>query len=190
MIVLVVFGLAFVVTLCITIPLMIYRSDTAKNWDRQIANNGFTVTRMAGALRIDDKNKKWYVNDSQHKPIIYDFSEVINSKIEESSLFSKVQKLGVYIYTRTGGALYIPVLSSETNRNSFLYSSSHNTANQINSMLQSIISSSQIKSLDIPNIANGMDDIEEQLKKLKQMFDSGLITENEFEAKKKQILGL
>ena len=57
-------------------------------------------------------------------------------------------------------------------------------------MLQSIISSSQIKSLDIPNIANDMDDIEEQLKKLKQMFDSGLITENDFEAKKKQILGL
>ena len=63
-------------------------------------------------------------------------------------------------------------------------------------MAQSIISSAGEKSLEIPEVlsdvgtSGGMDNIEEQLKKLKAMLDSGLITEQDFEAKKKQLLGL
>ena len=178
------------------IPIAIFQSKMASNWDKQIKADGFVITRSAGAFKVDDKNKKWYINDMQHKPVVYDFSEIINSKIEENSVLNKVNKLGVYIYTKTGGAVYIALITSETKRDGFVYSSSSTVANQINSLAQSIISSAGEKSLEIPEVlsnietSDSMDNVEEQLKKLKGMLDSGLITEQDFEAKKKQLLGL
>lgn len=179
-----------------SIPIAISQSKRANDWDKQIKNDGFIITRSAGAFKVDDKNKKWYINDMRHKPVVYDFSEIINSKIEENSVLNKVNKLGVYIYTKNGGAVYIALITSETKRDGFVYSSFSSVANQINSMAQSIISSAGEKSLEIPEVlsdvgtSGGMDNIEEQLKKLKAMLDSGLITEQDFEAKKKQLLGL
>lgn len=179
-----------------SIPIAISQSKRANDWDKQIKNDGFIITRSAGAFKVDDKNKKWYINDMRHKPVVYDFSEIINSKIEENSVLNKVNKLGVYIYTKTGGAVYIALITSETKRDGFVYSSFSSVANQINSMAQSIVSSAGEKSLEIPEVlsdvgtSGGMDNIEEQLKKLKAMLDSGLITEQDFEAKKKQLLGL
>lgn len=184
------FGVIIVVTVIVTIIIVIAQAKAEKNTDKQLNEHGFNITRSAGALRIDDKNKKWCINNMQQKPIIYDFSEVLDSKIEENSVLNKVNRLGVYIYTKNYVAIYLPLINSETKRDGIIYSTSIATANQINSLAKSMISRSSEKSLDIKNITLESQDIEEQLKKFKSMVDSGLITQEDFEAKKKQLLGL
>lgn len=189
-------GVIFALLIIIAIVIVVVQIKGESNTDKRLADNGFTITRQAGSLRVDDTNKKWCINNGQNNPIIYDFSEVINSKIEENSVLNKVNKLGVYIYTKNGGAIYIPLISTETKRDSFTYTSSIFIANQINSVVQSLMSHSAEKSPDLPETANSnsgnadIEDVEEQLKKLKSMLDSGLITNEDFEAKKKQLLGI
>lgn len=171
-----------------------------KNNDRQLTQNGFSTTRCFGMLRVDDKNHKWCINNGFGEIKIYDFSEVVDCKIEENSVLNKVNKLGVYIYTLNGGAIYVPLISTETKRDSFSYNSSINMAQQMCSAFYSMKAqpaAPQIPSVPtVPVPTNSVtnnalaNDLEEQLKKLKSMADSGLITHEDFEAKKKQLLGL
>lgn len=183
-------GLMAVVIFVIVICVAVSQAKNIDNTDKLLKEHGFTTTRAADAIRVDDKNKKWCINNGQSRPIIYDFAEVLDSKIEENSVLNKVNKLGVYIYTKNGGAIYIPLINSETKRDGFVYSSSIASANQMHSLIQSVISHASEKSLDIAELTSDSVDIEEQLKKFKGMADSGLITQEDFEAKKKQLLGL
>ncbi len=189
-------GIIFVIIFIVVIAHTVAQTKRENSTDKLLAENGFTTTRCAGSLRVDDTNKKWCINNGQNNPVIYDFSEVLNCKIEENSVLNKVNRLGVYIYTKNGGAIYISLINTETKRDSFTYNTFMATANQIDSIVQSLISHSAEKSPDLPEAANSnsetadIGDIEEQLKKLKSMLDSGLITNEDFEAKKKQLLGI
>lgn len=171
-----------------------------KKTDNQLIQNGFSITRSAGVLRVDDKNRKWCINNGIGEIKIFDFSEVVDCKIEENSVLNKVNKLGVYIYTLNNGALYINLINAETKRDSFVYNSSMNEAQQICSLVQSMKAQPAVsQGLPIPTIpvptnsvanSTAADDVEEQLKKFKSMVDSGIITQEDYEAKKKQLLGL
>lgn len=188
--VVVVFGIVYLAML----------SRGVKNNDRQLTQNGFSTTRSFGMLRVDDKNRKWCINNGFGEIRIYDFSEVVDCRIEENSVLNKVNKLGIYIYTLNGGAIYVPLISTETKRDSFSYNSSINLAQQMCSAFYSMKAqpaAQQIPSVPtvpIPtnSVTNNVpaNDIEEQLKKLKNMADSGIITQEDYEAKKKQLLGL
>lgn len=186
-------AMGVVVVSTIVINICLFRNEG--KIDKRLISQGFSITRTAGSLRVDDKSKKWCINDMRHNPTIYNFSDMVDCKISENSILNKVNSLGVYLYTRNGSALYIALINAETKRDSFSYSSSLSAANQIVAVAQSIILSSNEKSLDIPNIAEksipcDIGNVEEQLRQLKQMVDSGLITEQDFEAKKRQLLGL
>lgn len=192
--------------------------------DKQLAQSGFTITRTIYSLRIDDKNRKWCINKGLGEIKMYDFSEVVDCKIEENSVLNKVNKLGVYIYTLNNGALYIDLINNATKRDSVMYNSNMNFAQQIYAAVQSMkaqpgtfsnipvpVSAGELASAagQMANIAvntgvtaedandvlqrvtaGTVDDIEEQLKKYKSMVDSGIITQEDYEAKKKQLLGL
>lgn len=190
---LIVFLICFTVigSIVSAIIIAVATSNAEKKVDNELKASGFTISKTAASLRIDEKNKKWCINNMRRNPHIYDFSDIVDSKIEENSVLNKVNSLGVYIYTKNNGAQYIPLINSETKRDSFTYSTSISAANTINSLVQSMISRSDEKSLDLPESSTtNYDNIEEQLKKLKGMADSGLITQEDFEAKKKQLLGL
>lgn len=78
----------------------------------------------------------------------------------------------------------IPILVSETKRNGILYRSCKETALKILSLLDQITSSPEHQSLDTS--ASSADEI----MKFKKLLDDGIITAEEFEAKKRQLLGL
>lgn len=190
-------GILILVGICVVLAVISYliiKAYLRKGTDERLKANGFVLTRSAGSLRVDDKNKKWYINDLMSNEKIYDFADVSDCKIDENSVLNKVNKLGVYIYTKKGGAIYISIINTEMKRDSFSYKSLWDTANQIYSIVQSMIVRSSEKSLDLPaastNSSPDIGEVEEQLKKLKGMVDSGLITQEDFEAKKKQLLGL
>lgn len=86
--------LGFIAALVVmtVIIIVVTENNHEKKVDKQLGENGFTITRRAGALRVDDKNKKWCINDLQHPPTIYDFSEIIDSAIDEVGTANIVKK--------------------------------------------------------------------------------------------------
>lgn len=188
-------GALLVLAVVLGIIIAACQSNLAKKVDQQLGENGFTITRRAGALRVDDKNKKWCINDSQHQPTIYDFSEIVDSVIDEVGTANIIKKLGVYIYTLNGGALYISLINTDTKRDSFICKTDSNIAQQIVSLAKSMIVHSEEQPLDLQQVSPSekslsTDDIEEQLKKFKGMVDNGIITQEDYDAKKKQLLGI
>ena len=97
-----------------------------------------------------------------------------------------VQKLGIRIATKVPymSHIEIPILVSETKLNGILYRSCKETALKILSLLDQITSSPEHQSLDTS--ASSADEI----MKFKKLLDDGIITAEEFEAKKRQLLGL
>ena len=92
-------------------------------------------------------------------------------------------KLGVTISFNDGNALPIPLITTETKKSSFTSNVLYRVFDKLCSLLDSIITLNQ-------NVnSNPSSDIND-LKHLKQLADEGVITQEEFEAKKKQILGL
>lgn len=190
----IIFGVIIMVAVAIAINAS--RAQNTKDNDSKLSQNGFETTRRAGALRVDDKHKKWCINDGIRAIQVYNFSDVVDCKIDENSVLNKVNKLGVYIYTLNGCAIYIPIYNEglELKRDSFLYKSSIDQAQQICSLLESIkvLKNAEPSSIvqTSTNSSVPADDIEEQLKKYKGMVDSGIITQEDYEAKKKQLLGI
>lgn len=98
--------------------------------------------------------------------------------------YQYVDKLGVNISFSDGNTLPIPLIITETKKNSFTSNVLYQVFDKLCSLLDSILASNQNVNGD--NYSNGIND----LKQLKKLADDGVITQEEFEAKKKQILGL
>lgn len=81
----------------------------------------------------------------------------------------------------------IPLITTETKKNGFIYKTSKDEAQRIVALL-SVIVDAQKASQSAPATAAGSS--ADELLKFKQLLDSGVITQEEFDAKKKQILGL
>lgn len=84
---------------------------------------------------------------------------------------------------------YIKIIATETPKSGFVYKSSYQVAQEIISLLQLICSQRKVT-----NEANNMPAQQlseaDELRKYKALMDDGIITEEEFQAKKKQLLGL
>ena len=99
-----------------------------------------------------------------------------------------VQRVSIRISTKVPlmSHVEIPILKAETEKGSFLYKSAKDIAFKVLSLLDQI-------SLQEDQIAaqgnRGFSEADEILK-YKQLLDSGVITQEEFEAKKRQLLGI
>lgn len=97
--------------------------------------------------------------------------------------YQYVDKLGVTISFNDGNTLPILLITTETKKSSFTSNVLYRVFDKLCSLLDSIITLNQ-------NVnSNPSSDIND-LKHLKQLADEGVITQEEFEAKKKQILGI
>lgn len=94
--------------------------------------------------------------------------------------YQYVDKLGVTISFCDGSSLPIPLITTETKKNSFTSNILYQVFDKLCSLLDSIIASNKNVNNENSNINN--------LKQLKQLVDEGVITQEEFEIKKKQIL--
>lgn len=84
--------------------------------------------------------------------------------------------------------IYINFIEAETKKDSYLYKSIYPMAQEALSLLN-IICQSQRENANQSANNNSSSDADEILK-FKQLLDSGIITQEEFDAKKKQLLGL
>lgn len=85
--------------------------------------------------------------------------------------------------------VYINFIKAETKKDSFIYKSIYPLAQEALSLLN-IICQSQKKNTNQNASTSNTDSDADEILKFKQLLDSGIITQEEFDAKKKQLLGL
>lgn len=84
---------------------------------------------------------------------------------------------------------YIKLISSTTNKNSMIYRSAYQDAQEIISLLQLICNQRNTMS-DTTKESAQQSSPADEIYRYKALMDNGIITEEEFKAKKKQLLGL
>lgn len=80
---------------------------------------------------------------------------------------------------------YIDLISSRTKKNGIIYKTCYNTAQEILSCLEIICAQQQQDHIEAQPVSAA-----DEIKKYKELLDAGAITKEEYEAKKKQLLGL
>lgn len=94
-----------------------------------------------------------------------------------------IDHLGIVINLTDGSNFEIPVLRSKTKSNSFV-------AKVAYSALKNIISILEAWTAEKSDVSVSNNDIPSEIRKYKSLADEGIITHEEFETKKKQLLGL
>lgn len=84
---------------------------------------------------------------------------------------------------------YIKLISAETAKNGFVYKAAFQNAQEILSLLHVICSQRSSASTE-PQTSTRPVSSAEEIRKYKELLDDGIITEEEFQAKKTQLLGL
>lgn len=82
--------------------------------------------------------------------------------------------------------IYIPLIHSKTKTSSFIYKTSYKFAQEILSTLSVITENSEIDA----NVNNSSYSAADEILKFKKLLDNGIITNDEFNIKKKELLGL
>ena len=110
--------------------------------------------------------------------------------VEYFKVNNKCNSLNIMVYLNDANRPYIniPILTIETDKTSALYKNSVLLAQEICSVLEFAINQKTLQSYS--DNSNNEKTNKEQLQELKEIFEEGLITQEEYEAKKKQILGL
>ncbi|QAS70649.2 DUF4428 domain-containing protein [Oenococcus sicerae] len=98
--------------------------------------------------------------------------------------FSVINELSLDIFFRDNSTQHISYISTETKTDSFTYRESEKQLNFLVNKINSIVSDSTVEKTVQPN--NQVDNLRE----LKMLLDDGIITQADFDTKKKQLLGL
>ena len=112
---------------------------------------------------------------------------------------SNCSDLRIFIYFKDIDfpSIEIPIISSETSKSTEHYSNKVSLVKEICALLEFAINQKQLSSYEDKLQESKTEDKntnkksdKEKIKELKEMLDEGLISENDFEKKKKQILGI
>lgn len=160
------------------------------------AENNCSITKKIGDLLIDESTKRWSISGLSY---LFNFSDIIDyeyiengenfSKGRGSSVSKNIYKMYIQIYTSVSEYPSVSIIffenlkSSPTSTDSYTYRLCKNTADQIMATLKQITLNNNLAS----NKTNSSAD---EIAKYKSLLDSGAITQEEYEAKKKQLLNL
>lgn len=99
-------------------------------------------------------------------------------------------KIKITVNNMTNPTVYISLINTKTKTDSFTYKTFFNSAQECLSTLQLICNSVEAeKGVDVSR-SNNLPSTADEILKFKELMDSGVITQEEFDAKKKQLLGL
>lgn len=170
-------------------------NDMKTNLAKQTLLQNFNPTKkVADYLAIDENKKQWIVGKIKKASNIYNFSDIIDFELMDigSAKVCSSLQIRITIANVSTPAVYIKffedgVLKPSYNKNSFVYKTSYKMAQQCLSLLQLICESNRAseENNNVPKISEA-----DEILKFKNLLDSGIITQDEFDAKKKQLLGL
>lgn len=94
-------------------------------------------------------------------------------------------KIKVTVRDYKSPAIYIPLIEKQTKTDSPQYKQAYKDAQDILSMLQLIADKNDSQAQPVPQSSSA-----DEIRKFKQLLDEGIITEDEFSKKKRELLGL
>lgn len=97
----------------------------------------------------------------------------------------KSMKVKITVRNIANPTVYIPLIITETKSSSFVYSTAKSNAEQIVSLINVILDNQQNIQEPVKEISNA-----DEIRKYKELADEGIITLEEFENKKKELLNL
>ena len=102
--------------------------------------------------------------------------------------FAAVSKMSVLMNFKAGLTHTVNFINTDTKTNSLLFKAAEKNFSQFCALLDRILDEN--KSFESNEETVSIDGEDEQLRKLKSLLDDGVITQEDFDAKKKQILGI
>lgn len=174
----------------------------------------FNATKVIGEfIQFDENNKLWLVkrklNRLEIDPIIEKFSDIMDFELIEdgdsllvnrslgealvgiSTANKKIKKvvnkfqIKISLNNMITPAVFIDMISAPTKYNSLVYKNAYNYAQQIISVLAVIIENEKKDSSSQTNNSSA-----DEIMKFKNLLESGAISQEEYDAKKRQLLGL
>lgn len=173
-----------------------------------------------GDIFFDDKNQQFLVKKSilsLREQQVFDYSELVGctpifvgSKIKKhhgitravvggvlagpvgalvgagtgGKQFESVKQLGVMLHFSDNSTLKYMLITTETKLDSFVGKTNMDLYNKLVNKLEQIISAA----VSPENTSN--ENVPDEIRKYKNLLDDGIITQEEFDAKKKELLGL
>lgn len=111
---------------------------------------------------------------------------------KEAYKFINSLNIRIMLHNPEGAVLFIPLLNDRTERDTYAYKSRIEIAQQIMSIFSpiGISDESQQKSQPSEDLNNVLFSAADEILKFKGLLDKGIITQEEFDAKKKQLLNI
>lgn len=104
---------------------------------------------------------------------------------QKTKSICKSLKIKITISDISNPTVYINFISTETKKDSRVYKTAYNSAQECLSVLQLICNRENDVQINTTQVSNA-----DEILKYKNLLDDGIITNEEFEAKKKQLLGI
>lgn len=160
-----------------------------------MSDNNFEITKEFGnIIWIDDSRKLWTIPEGFFtKKInpnrIYKYKDIKSVEIFEDSYTSKggifveemCTTLSIRIKLNNNNIIENKIINSKTKKSSFLYKTALEILTEIKNYFDEVLESNSKKNVN---------DVPGEILKYKKLLDEGIITQKEFELKKKQLLGL
>lgn len=99
-------------------------------------------------------------------------------------------KLRVSLKNAHTDVVYINFIATETKTSSFIYKTAQDSAQKCITALETINDINQSNHVEYANVEVHNDSAADEIIKFKALLDQGIITQEEFETKKKQLLGI
>lgn len=179
-------------------------SANAKNiTENLISENGLDVTTKIGTFMIDENKKKWFIHGVNY---LFEYGDIIDFKYSETggqianasvasktlygtAITSQISGMSVVIHTKVQQypALYVHLISNTVVKtDSMLYRLSKSNAETLIAKLTQITADN---TNNISTAANN-NSAADEIAKYKSLLDSGAITQDEYDKKKKELLSI
>lgn len=124
-------------------------------------------------------------------PLSHEVTATVDNEVKRQFAPAKLLALGIFGATKKRGQVYITVEGHDFHTFGTLTSRNEKNARKFAAKVNTIARQLPPDEAPAPpEQASGTDDVADQIRKLAALRDDGLITSEEFDAKKKQLLGL
>lgn len=188
----------------------------SKQNEQYIEESGYKITDELGDLKVDKNNSVWWVKNYFGEPKIRNFNEVIDyelvvndNTVKGKGAFSRavaggllfggvgavagastakrvtvVTALYINVYLKDGTLERINFINTATKADSFTYNTMKDCAEKASALFTAMIADNESKNASPASVISVADEIA----KYKKLLDDGAITEEEYNAKKKQLM--
>ena len=172
-------GVIIILAVC-----MICNQSNAKVANQKLfADNNCTPTLRVYNFALDEKNKRWAVDDYNY---LFHIDDIINYEVVEEKInSSQITALYILIKTKVSGysAVRIYVHQGKLDLNSATYRLSKLGVENLVAKFDQLTHNEEAAPAQNTSVAD-------EIAKYKALLDSGAITQEEYDAKKKELLNL